>query len=137
MNQNEGNWWSRNWKWCVPAGCFSIVLVMVVFVGLIVALVFGLIKSSDVYKDALTQAQANESVSEALGSPIEAGFLVTGSINISGSSGDADIAIPISGPKGSGTIYAVATKSGGAWTFSTLNVQIKGSEERMNLLDDR
>ena len=35
-----------------------------------------------------------------------------------------DIAIPISGPKAKGTIYAVGTKSAGKWEFSKLAVQV-------------
>src|SRR5215472_14101752 len=35
------NWWRRNWKWFVPAGCFTVVLMFVVFVGSILVIVFS------------------------------------------------------------------------------------------------
>jgi len=38
------------------------------------------------------------------------GFFVLGKTNVSGTSGHADLTIPISGPKGKGTIYLVASK---------------------------
>ena len=50
-----------------------------------------------------------------------------------GSSGEADIAIPISGPKGQGTIHAVAKKSAGEWTYTTLEVEIKETGKRIPL----
>jgi hypothetical protein len=60
-----------------------------------------------------------------------------GSISVSGSSGQADLAIPISGPIGKGTIYAVASKAAGQWTFSKLVVEIKATKERIDLIEYR
>jgi hypothetical protein len=93
-----------------------------------------MVKSSEVYKDALAAARADPAVEMALGTPIEEGLLVMGNISISGSSGKADIAIPISGPSDKGTIYAVAQKAAGRWTFTTLVVEIKTTGERIDLM---
>jgi len=105
------NWWKRNWKWFVPLGCFSIALLFVVFVGSVVVIVFSAVKSTDVYKDALTRAKSHPAVIEALGSPVTEGFLVSGNTNVNGASGEANLAIPVSGPKGKCTIYVAAKKS--------------------------
>ena len=130
----QKGWWSRHWKWVVPVGCFTCV-VMVVAAGVgIVALVFGLIRSSDVCTQAVARARASTAVVAELGSPIEEGFLVTGNISVSGPSGNADLAIPISGPKGKAVIYATATRSMGKWQFTDLEVAVKGSGTRINLL---
>jgi hypothetical protein len=129
------NWWQRNWKWFVPVGCLGLLVIFAAFVTLIGTLVFGMIKSSAVYKDALAAARSNPAVVQALGTPIEEGILVMGSINISGASGNADLAIPISGPKGKGTLYAKATRSEGKWTFSQLVVEIKATKEKIDLLE--
>ena len=110
---------------------------LAVFVVLILTLVFGMIKSSGVYKDALAIARAHPAVVRALGSPIEDGIYVMGSMNVSGSSGHADLAIPISGPRGKGTIYAKASKHAGQWIFSKLVVEIKATKERIDLLEYR
>jgi hypothetical protein len=104
---------------------------------LIVTIVFGMIKSYAVYKDALATARAHPAVVEALGSPIKEGIFVIGSMNTSGSSGRADLAIPISGPKGKGTIYAKASKFAGRWTFSKLVVEIKATKEMIDLIESR
>ena len=126
-------WWSRNWKWFVPTGCLTIFALVCVFVAAIVMIVFGALKSTDVYKTALKEAQANPAVTEALGTPIKDGMFLSGKTNVEGPTGQADIAIPISGPKGSGTIYAIATKSAGKWNYTTLEVEIKATGQRIPL----
>jgi hypothetical protein len=133
--QRKG-WWGRNWKWFVPTGCLGMVLLAVAFGFLIVGIVFGALKSSDAYKSALAQAKADPRVMSALGSPITDGFFVGGKTNVSGSSGDADMKVPISGPKGKGTLYFVASKFAGKWTFSKLMVGVADTGQRIDLIED-
>jgi hypothetical protein len=83
------------------------------------------------------EAKDDPVVETALGTPIEAGWFVMGNINISGSSGEADLAIPTSGPYDKATIYAVAEKSAGQWTFLTLVVKIKSTGDRIDLLQEK
>ena len=130
------SWWSRNWKWFVPMGCLTFVGVFVAVVAILVLVVFGAMKSTDVYKEAVSRAHANPEVTAALGTPLKEGMFLSGTTNVNNASGDADIAIPISGPKGSGTIYAVAEKTAGQWTYSRLEVEIKGSPQRINLREE-
>ena len=130
------SWWSRNWKWFVPVGCLSIVAMIAAGVALIIGLVFGAMKSSDVYKEAFSKASANSEVISELGRPIEGGFFVSGSINVSGQSGDADLAIPISGPKKEATVFVVARKIAGVWTYQVMQVAVEGRARRIDLLDD-
>jgi hypothetical protein len=105
------------------------------FVTAIIFMVFGFMKSSDVYKDAVAVAKANPAVQTAIGAPVEERLPITGKINTSGVSGQANLAIPISGPDGRAIIYAVATKSSGRWRFSTLVVEIKDTRQRIDLLE--
>ena len=107
------NWWKRNWKWFVPLGCFTVVLLFLAFVGSIVVIVFSAMKSTDVYKEALARAKADPAVIEALGSPIRDGFLVSGNTNVNGASGESNLAIPISGPKGKGQFTCRQTSHSG------------------------
>ena len=93
-------------------------------------------KSSDAYKEALAQAQTHPAIIEVLGSPIEEGWYMSGNINVNGPSGAADISFPVSGPKGKATVFAVARKSAGLWTFSTLVVELKSSGKRINILGE-
>ena len=128
------NWWQRNWKWFVPLGCLTVAVLFLAFVGSILVIVFSAMKSTDVYKEALGRAKADPAVIEALGSPIQDGFLMSGNTNVNGASGEANLAIPISGPKGRGTIYVSATKSLGQWNYSGLVVEVGQTDERIDLL---
>jgi Cytochrome oxidase complex assembly protein 1 len=107
------NWWQRNWKWFVPTGCLTLFVGAIVFIAAIVLLVFGAIKSSDAYKTAVSRVKADSRVTEAIGTPIKEGWVVGGHTEVSGGSGQADLTIPIHGPKGEATIYTTATKSAG------------------------
>jgi hypothetical protein len=131
---HKPNWWNRNWKWFVPLGCFSIALMFLLFVGSILVIVFSTLKSTDVYKESLARAKADPAVIEALGSPIRDGFLMSGNTNVNGASGESNLAIPISGPKGKGTIYVSANKSLGRWNYSGLVVEVAQTHERIDLL---
>ena len=132
--QQKG-WFGRNWKWFVPVGCLSVVLVAVVFVAAVAYLAFGSIKSTYVYQEAIAKTRSNAAVVRELGEPIEPGWLISGRINVNESSGNADVSIPVSGPKKSGRVYVSAVKKLGKWDFSALEVEIEGKTERINLLN--
>jgi hypothetical protein len=127
-------WWARNWKWFVPTGCCLTPLVLGgAFVAFLVIVIFGALKQSDAYKMAVSRAKADSRVVAALGVPIEEGWWLSGNTQVNGASGEANLSIPISGPKGKGTIYAEATKSAGEWTYSKLVVKIDSTGESIDL----
>jgi hypothetical protein len=135
MNQTmQTTWLGRHWKWLVPTLCLTGLLLIAGLAGLIFYGITGIMKSSDAYQMALQKAKDNPKVVSALGEPIVEGFFTTGNINDSGGSGSADLSIPVSGPKGEANIYLIAKKSAGKWTFSDLVVEIKKTEERIDLL---
>ena len=68
------NWWKRNWKWFVPTGCFTFIVLAVLFVVCIMFFVFSVLKSSDVYKTAVERAKNDQRVVAALGTPIREGL---------------------------------------------------------------
>ncbi len=133
--QEQKGWFARNLKWLIPCGCMGAVLGCLLFGFALTALVMGAIKSSGAYTGAVTQAHASPAVTEALGTPLVEGFFVQGNINVTPASGVANLKIPISGPKGSGQVYAEATKSVGEWSYSVLSVKLDGSGQEINLLD--
>ncbi|MGH9556166.1 MAG: cytochrome c oxidase assembly factor Coa1 family protein [Terriglobales bacterium] len=132
----QGSWLSRHWGKTLVLGCFGLILAFVVLVSLIMVVAFGAMKSSDVYKQAVARAKANPVVVAKLGTPIEEGFFVSGNIESSPGRGEANLTIPISGPKGSANIFAGATKRGGAWEFSVLEVVIGGEGQKIDLLGE-
>jgi len=125
-----------SWAVVIPVGCLGVLLAVAGLVAVIVVGVFGIIKSSDAYQEAVSKAQASPVVTEALGTPIETGIWVSGSINVSNDTGNADINIPISGPNGKGTIHAVAVKESGTWNYSVLEVTIKDTGQQIDLLTE-
>lgn len=127
------NWWSRNWKWLVPAGCLSFIVLFLIFIGGIVAFVFGAMKSSDVYRESLRRARANPEVIQRIGSPIEPGWYVTGNMNVESDSGSANIAYPLSGPKGKGRVHVVGAKENGQWIYTAMDVTLD-SGRKIDLL---
>lgn len=127
---DRGRRWYEDWRWGL-AGCFGFMVLGVAAVGLVFLALMASFRSSDVYQEALSRARASSLVAESVGKPVEPGFFVMGNINVEykaggHSTGEADLRIPISGPKGSGTIVSEATKVGGEWQFSRLVVEVAG-----------
>jgi Cytochrome oxidase complex assembly protein 1 len=134
---SKPNWWVRNWKWFVPTGCLTLLVLCAAFAATIAIVVFGAVKSTDVYKGAVARAKANPAVVAALGSPITEGMFVSGSSHVTGASGQSDLVIPISGPKGKASIYLKAVKSLGRWEYVDLVVEIQKTGDRIDLLDHK
>ena len=121
-------WWSRNWKWFVPTGCLTLIVFGVVLVLCIFGFVFSVLKTSESYEKALARAKNDPRVRAALGTPLHDGMFPSGQTEVIGSSGTTNLAIPISGPKGKGTLYVIGSKSAGEWNYSKLAVKIDGGE---------
>lgn len=130
----QPSWWTRNWMWAAPVGCLGLVALLTGFVALIAAIVFGSLRSSWAYETGMHLCSENSAVVEALGTPLQAGFFVTGSVNVNGPSGNADLSIPLEGPRGSGTLYVTANRTAGEWRMSLASVDIEGRASRIDLL---
>ena len=136
MNADSGkNWLGRNWKWAAPTGCLLIVLLVGAFIATIFFFVFSMMKSNDAYQHALDTARRDPAVVAALGQPLEDGWLVTGKFEESGGSGEAQFSTPVSGPKGSGTLYVEAKKSAGEWNYTSMVVEVEADKRRLDLLE--
>jgi len=120
-------------KW-VLIGCGGALVLFVGFVLAIAGIVFASFRNADVVRMAVQRAERNPEVARSLGTPLKAGWLISGSININGSSGNADMSVPVTGPKAKGTIYLVATKSAGEWKFQRLDVELPDRAERVRLV---
>ncbi len=129
-------WWASNWVWVVPVGCLGLVAIAVALVGGLVFAVFGSLRQSWACEHGLELVRGSPAVVAALGEPIEAGFWVSGSVSVSGPSGSADLAVPIHGPKGTGTLYVRATRKAGAWSLERAEVAVEGRAERIELLEE-
>lgn len=84
--------------------------------------VTGILKRTTPYQEAMRRANASDEAKDLLGSPIEAGWLPSGSVNESGGGGTADLSIPVHGPKQKGTIYVKAHRDRGHWQFDQMEL---------------
>lgn len=116
-------------------GCAVLLLLGAIACAGIFFMVFKTLGNSDVVKQSVERAAMDQRVVDRIGSPIERGWLITGSININNGSGTADVSFPVSGPKGGAQIHAVATKApGGPWVFTTHEATISSTSEKIDLL---
>jgi hypothetical protein len=128
------SWFARNWKWFVPTLILGLVLLLALFVGGVMTFVFGLMKSSEPYQHAVAVASSNPDVVLELGTPVTPGWFTSGNINVAGDSGNADLEIPLKGSRHRGTLYVVAKKTDGAWTYTKLRMLAEGQESPIELL---
>lgn len=121
-------------------GCLWSVFVFVIVTACIVGvmfIIFSAMRSSDVYQQAMATLESNETAVAALGEPIKAGWFFSGSINVSTDSGNADLSIPVSGPRAKGRLVVIATKNSDGWHFSRLDLVMKADGDRIDLLPNR
>ncbi len=135
---NQWAWQNENWR---SAGDFRRTqknwaiagfLVWLAFIVIGVGSVWGLhslMTSNGAYLKTMETLRTDAGVSAAYGTPIEAGWIVSGSVSIENSRGSADLEIPFSGPKQGGTAYSEAERSEGVWRLTYLATRADGSEE--------
>jgi hypothetical protein len=128
------NWFDRNWKWFIPTLVVALLLLIGGFIGAVFYGVMHMFTGSEPYKVAVERAMKSPMVQEKIGTPMKVGWLTSGNENLNGPSGSASLAISLSGPKGSGTIYVEAKKKAGTWRFETLEFAPKDGP-RVPLLD--
>ncbi|WP_221411861.1 cytochrome c oxidase assembly factor Coa1 family protein, partial [Empedobacter brevis] len=124
------NWFKRNWKWVVPIGCLSFIIL---FIGLIIGGAFwGISKitsDSDVTKHAINIINQNPEVQQKLGTNIETDGMFRGNISITNNTGEADISVPLKGTKGTGKAIIVGKKEFDKWNYEKIAVQIDETGE--------
>ena len=114
----------------IRCGCLGLILIVLAVGGLILWGVGSALKKNAPYEDSIAAVQANPAAVAALGSPIEPGFIPSGNININNGVGSVDFSIPVSGPKGEGTIRVVRSKPAGAtnWIYETWQLDVTDGE---------
>jgi hypothetical protein len=136
---NEWAWRSKRWDsvehfkrvqriWAIVG--VAVCAAAIVFAAVIMIVVMTVMKSTDVYQGAFTMAKADKQAIQVLGEPIEDGFFVSGSIDVSDGSGSAAFSFPVKGPLGSGKVYVKATKDMGKWNFEGVMLEVKSPVER-------
>lgn len=130
---DKRNWWDRNWKWFVPTGCLSLLVLFGLFIAGLFFGVTSMMENSDAYQGAIALTKHSKIVVEKLGNPVETDGIASGSINTSNNSGNCNLQIPLKGPKGKGTLFVVGEKRG-KWKYKELTLYIEKTEEEIDLL---
>lgn len=126
----QGGWLGRHWK-------LALVILLALSIAaaiLVCGTVFYALSKSEVVTKAFDLAEKNPMLTDRLGSPLRKGWFVTGSVETTPASGHAALAVPVSGPKGSGTLYVEAHQQAGLWKIDLLQFGSKGSDQRIDLL---
>ncbi|KFN51314.1 cytochrome c oxidase assembly factor Coa1 family protein [Arenimonas composti] len=129
----QRSWWGRHWKWAAPGGCLLLVLLAIGSCAALFGGILGVMKSSGAYGQGVERAQQHPAAIAALGAPITAGWMLQGQFNDSGDSGNANYTLPLTGPKGAGTLHVRAVKLEGVWYFRRLELRPEGGD-RIELL---
>jgi len=95
---------------------------MILLISFVLVSPFGMMKG-EAYKQSLKVISSNADVIKLVGSPIEAGTFVLGTVSISNSTGYASIEYSISGPKGEAEAYVSANRNMNQWTLSKVLVR--------------
>jgi len=114
----------------VGCGCLTLILLVGIGFGAIFFFAMGAVKKSAPFLDSIAAAEGNPAVVEAIGTPIEPGFMITSSISTVNGDESIDLSIPVTGPNGSGTIQVVGSKPSGAtdWTYETWQLDVEGGD---------
>jgi hypothetical protein len=134
--QGQKSWFAKNWYW-VALGCLIPTLCCVggaVVFGIGAAGAVGQVaKGSGAATEAVVMANSNDEVVAELGKPIAAGFPSNTKMNSINGNDTIALTLPITGPKGSGTMRLVASQTGtGGWKYSKLTVEANGKTINLN-----
>jgi hypothetical protein len=121
------SWLDRHARWKIPLGCLTLILLLAGFVGSIFTVISYSFHNSYVFQEAIARAERNRQVTDRIGTPLRSAWLPEGRIAVSGATGTAQMAIPITGPRGKATIHLDARKVAGEWQFLTLQVEFENS----------
>jgi hypothetical protein len=130
----ERGWFDRHPAWKIPIAGFLLIFLVGMFCGGVFVLVESSFHHSEVFAQAMARAGEDMQVRNQMGTPLTAEWLICGNLHFRGSSGYADLSIPITGSRQKGRIRAVAVKNAGTWRFKQLVVNVEGQMESIDLL---
>jgi hypothetical protein len=147
-------WWRRNWAWFLPTstlviGSLALVLTFLGLIAFVVVSALGTLRSSSACTAAIGRAASDPAVLEAVGVPIERGWLVSGTLDPGRC---AELTIPISGPRGSATIHIKAScahcrlaiwpfvqeppEAAKEWAISALTAEVGTARRQITVIED-
>ncbi|MDR0322007.1 MAG: cytochrome c oxidase assembly factor 1 family protein [Treponema sp.] len=111
----------------------SIIVAVFVFSIMMIVLLDGTFKNSEIYKMALETLNNNAQAQMILNKEIKSSGSVTGSISTSGSSGNADFSFSVTGSTRKVKVYVIGIKEFDKWRLMKLYIQDK---ELIKIIDE-
>ncbi|MCB9948279.1 MAG: hypothetical protein H6842_10680 [Rhodospirillaceae bacterium] len=121
----------RQWA---RAGVIVLVLAVLVIPPAVYFGVGATFRNLEAYRLAMDRLRSHPEALDYLGEPIEAGRWVSGSFRTSGEAGSAALSVPVSGPRGEGTMRLAAARQNGQWQLHVLTLSLDGSDRQVDLL---
>ena len=85
---------------------------------------------------ALIVARKSPDFQRAIGEPFHVRFMSTGTVLEKDGNGNADLTIPVSGPRGKGRLFEWAQEANGKWHLCSLSFQQDNSPKGVTLVND-
>jgi hypothetical protein len=85
---------------------------------------------------AISTAQKSPEFQRSIGEPSQLKFMTTGRIFENNGNGNADLAIPVSGPHGDGKLIEWAQESGGKCHICSLDLQLRNTTTLITIVSD-
>ena len=123
---------------CCGALVLTLVGLLSVFGVAVFGFAFNVLRDSEAAQAALRESQASTTLIEEIGEPMKMGWFLEGGVNVdaANNSGDADILVPIKGPKGTASVHAIGIREGGVWTMQEMTATVEGTGNTVDLLAD-
>jgi hypothetical protein len=134
MRDARKAWYENPWLWGGCGCCGGCLVLPLLLIALAGGTAFVAVARTGVLQDAKEIARNHPALQQALGEPVEVGWMMQGNINVSNDRGEADFSLPVSGPHGEGRLYVEAEKVDGEWIFRDLYAVVDGIEEPIDLL---
>jgi hypothetical protein len=131
--QNQ-SWLDQHPHWKILVGGLIVLGLLLLLVGAAVFGTMASVRSSSPYQEAISRLYASPQVIEALGEPLQTGFIFFGSYQGHGYSGEEDFKLRVSGPKGRGALYVCASRNNNRWRTDIMRFSVDGSSEAVDLL---
>ncbi len=107
----------------VAVGCGIVVIGFCVFIAGVMIVAFGALHRTDAFRTSFDRASHDPRVKAALGSPIEAGLLIRGTVNAERGHGHADIHFKILGTHQEAQVHVIGDREGREWHYTTMMVE--------------
>lgn len=124
--------WLERLHWWLRRATVAMLMVLLISLTTVGVLIY-LVTSSTPYRESMLEVRLHPAVIARLGTPIDTGWLISGRHRSENGVFILDIAVPVTGPKGAGTVFLEASKQDESWVVDRIIVEVKNQKEMMNL----